>query len=231
MRMVGVADGVFAMGEVDGLVLHHLDVAPVQDAVLVVREHVLDAGLARIEVVAHLVHVVGRRALLHHGTADPFALQGVVHAAGEHDPVVHVVLHVVGRELHVLVFHAGLAVVVDQAPAVGEVADHRVRRVREGGTVQRTLAQQGHGVHPAQRIHHAEGIAPGQFGRIGGGDLFLHAGAVDGPGVAVAAQLRGRFRRGERQQQEHPGTNYVYRLPQTGFLAIFALIYKSTTIF
>ena len=196
MGMVVVADRVFAVGEVDGVVVHHLDVAPVQDALVVVRDHVLDPGLLGVEVVAHLLHVVGLVALGHDRPAVPFAGEAVIDAAGEHGPGVHVVLHVVGGQLHVLVLHRRGAVVVDEPVAVGEVADHGIRRIGEGRHLERALAQQGHGVGLAQGVHVSERIPARQGGGVGEDDLFLDAGPVDGPAsTPVASQLRIRIRR------------------------------------
>ena len=164
MGVIFVADRVFSVRQVDGMVVHQLDVLTVQDAVGIVRDHVLDPRLAGIEVVADFLHIVGLSALGHHRTAVPDAFQAVIHAAGEDGPFVHVVLHIVGRQLQVLVLDGRGAIVIDEPVAVGEVADHRIGGIGEGRHLQGTLAQQGHGVRAVQGVHLAERVAPCQCG-------------------------------------------------------------------
>ena len=71
VRMLKIADRVLAFGYVDGLVRHHLDVLPVKDAVILLRYHVRDPGLAGVEIVPDLFHVECLAALGHlrHGEA------------------------------------------------------------------------------------------------------------------------------------------------------------------
>ena len=96
MRMVQLADRVFAVREVDALVRHHLHMAAVHYGVVFVGDNILDGGLAGVEVVTHFIHVVGLASLRHYGASCPFAFQGVVYAFGEYGSRFHVILHVGG---------------------------------------------------------------------------------------------------------------------------------------
>ena len=107
MWMLKVADSVFSMSDVDGFVREHLYVLSVKYSIILLCDHVGNPGLAGIEVVADLLHVEGLVTLGHYRLAFPFMGKGIIGATGEDCPGVHIVLHVVGLELYVLVgdFH------------------------------------------------------------------------------------------------------------------------------
>ena len=161
MRFLEVADGVHAVGDVDGLVRQHLDVAALEQAFVLLGDHVGDAGLAALEVVAELFHLVGLAALAHFGHALPLAGQRVQGAPGIDRGRIHVILHVVGRQLEILVLDGNPAPVVDLALAVGEDLQRRVGGIGEGRTVEGTLAEQVDRVGLENRIGPVQGVAPG----------------------------------------------------------------------
>ena len=160
VRLLQVTDRVNALGEVDGLVRHHLDVLALQQAFALLGDHVGDAGLLGVEVVAEFVHFIRLAVFGHFGQAFPFSGGGVLAAAREDGVGLHVVLNVVCREFHVLVAHRGAAVVVDLALTVGEIRDDGVLGGGEGRFFQGTLAQQVQGVFTGRRhrVGDGEGI-------------------------------------------------------------------------
>ena len=139
VRMVGVAHRIFSLGYIDGLVRHHLDVFAVQDAVVLGSYHILDTGLARIEIIAQFLHVVFLGAFLHHRPAYPFAGKGIVHAVGIDGARIHVVFHPLGGQLHVLVGNFNVAVVIYQTVPVFEMFDDGVPGSGECRGAQRTF--------------------------------------------------------------------------------------------
>ena len=120
VRFIGITHGILAIRDIDGTVGEHLDVVPVKDALVVIGGHIGDAGLLGVEVVPHLLHLIPVAALFHHGKPGPFAGLRVLDALGEHFTGIHVVLHVRRCELHVLVGHLDIAVIIDHPLSVGE---------------------------------------------------------------------------------------------------------------
>ena len=180
MRMLQVADRIDAVPHVDGLVRHHLDLLALEEAFGLLGDHVGDAGLAGVEVVTELLHLVGGVALLHFGLAHPFSGCLVLAAAGEDGVRLHVILDVVRGKLHVLVGDRGAAVVIDLPFAARELRDDGVLGGGEGGTVQGTLFQH------VQRVAPGDGIGPvaGDDGigkRHRGGGVLGRFGAVAVP--------------------------------------------------
>ena len=178
MGMVGIADGVFALGHIDRAVLHHLDVLAVDNAFILGGFHILDAGLAGIEIVVDLLHLVGFAVLGHHRAAHPLFRQAVVDAVGEHGTCIHVVLHIFGCKLHIVVLDGYVAVVVDFALAVGEDFQDGVSRSGEGRCGEGTFAEHLGGVSPVEGIGPAYGIPAGKSGAVGSVDLLFNAHTV-----------------------------------------------------
>ena len=58
MRMVGIADRVFAMLYIDGPVIHHLDILSVENAVVLGSYHIVDEGLSGVEIIIQALHLV-----------------------------------------------------------------------------------------------------------------------------------------------------------------------------
>ena len=110
MRMLEVADSVLSLGDVYGLVRHHLYVLAVQESLLLLSYHIGDAGLVGVEIVAQLLHGVCGTALLHHRLALDLARKSVQSTPGEHCAGIHVILHIVGAEFHVLVLDGHVSV-------------------------------------------------------------------------------------------------------------------------
>ena len=116
--MLQIAYGIFTLGYVDGLVRHHLDVPAMEYSFVLAGDHVGDPGLAGVEVVTDLFHVEGLAALGHYRLAFPCMVQGVIRAPCEYDTCRHVVFHVIGRQLQVLVRDLNVSPVVHLALAV-----------------------------------------------------------------------------------------------------------------
>ena len=162
-----VADRIDALFQVDGLVRHHLDALALQQALTFLRNHIGDTGLAGIEIIPQLVHLVRLSVFRHFRQAFHFPRSRVLAAAGENGVGMHVVDQIIGRELHILIGDGGAAVIVDFALTVGEIRDDGVLGGGEGGLLQGALVQQVQGI-PAgggDGILHAQGIGP--IGRDG----------------------------------------------------------------
>ena len=142
VRLIRIADGVLAVGDVDGPVRHHLDVTSVKDTFIVCGGHVGDAGLLRIEVVPHFLHLILVLALFHDGEAAPFSCLRILYALRKDFARSHVILHVSGGQLHVLVGDLDISVVVYHAFTVGEHLDDGILRSGESRLVQGTLAKE-----------------------------------------------------------------------------------------
>ncbi len=225
--VVGVADRVFALGDVDGLVVHHLYVLSVEYAVVLGGDHVGDAGLARVEVVAHLLHVVGLASLGHFGLPPPRRGRWSHTRPRVDRALVHVVLHVFGGQLHVLVGHAHVAIIIYEAFAVAEVLDYGVPGGRERGLVEGTLAEHGHRVGPVQGVGGVERIPEGQGRGVGRDHLLLHAHAV----AAFRAPLPGASALGldfrHEQQESHQEGKYISELSQKRYISYLCVILQN----
>jgi len=130
MRMFAVADSVFAVGYVYGLVRHHLDVPAVQYALLLLGYHIGYSGLAGIEVVPHLLHFVCLAVVLHFRKSGD-CTRTVLGASGIHGLRLQVVFHIVCGKFHVSVCHGHIAVIVDHSLSVREIFYYGVFRSRE----------------------------------------------------------------------------------------------------
>ena len=132
--MLGVADSIFALGDVDGLVVHHLYVLPVQDAFLLLGHHVGYPRLSGIEVIVQFLHGVGLSGLFHGRHSDD-GPGGVLGTSRIDRFRLDIVFHVVGCQLHVTVSYADIAGVIDHPLAVGEIFHDGVSRRCEGRLV------------------------------------------------------------------------------------------------
>ena len=220
--MFGVAHGILALGDVDRIVVHHLYVAAPQYALVLAGDHVADPRLAGVEVVAQLMHVVGLVPLGHLRPAYPLALEAVVSAPGIDRPGLHVVLHVVGRELHVLVLDRHVAVIVYLALSVAEDLDHGIPGRREHRHLERALRKHGKRVCPAQGISPVYRITACERRGVGSRDLLLYAHAVGASAPSRTRILRRRHtgRQGKDQCQQ---AKYVYssaQMPKISYIRL-----------
>ena len=142
MGMLKVANGVHAVFHIDGAVRHHLDLLALQEAVRLVRYHIGDTRLVGVEVIPELLHLVGLLALGHLRLAFHLPGSGILAAGGENRIGFHIILDEVGLQRHILVCDRGAAVIVDHAPAIGEVGDDRVLGSGKGGAGEGTAVQQ-----------------------------------------------------------------------------------------
>lgn len=128
VRMLKIADRVLAFGYVDGLVRHHLDVLPVKDAVILLRYHVRDPGLAGVEIVPDLFHVECLAALGHLRLPLPLLGKAVVGASGIDGTGGHVIFHVVSLQFDVLVGDLDVSPVIHLALTVGKILPYGIFR-------------------------------------------------------------------------------------------------------
>ena len=174
MRMFEFADRVLSFRDVDRAVRHHLDVLSVEDAVLLCCYHVRDPRLVRVEIVADLLHVEGFAALGHRRLSLPFSREGVESSPREDNSCQHVILHVVGREFHVVVGDCHITIIIHLPLAVGEILTDRILgsgECRKGNGALRQKVQRirpRKGIRPHQRIPDHQRISSGQGGQPGG---------------------------------------------------------------
>ena len=130
MRLFAVADCVAAVLDVDRSVRHHLDGLSVQDTVLLLCHHILDAGLHCLEVVADLLHLVGSLALSHfRHTCDHS--RRVFCTTCEKSLGLQVVLHIVGSQFHITVSDGHVTIVIYHLLSACEIFDDGVPCCRE----------------------------------------------------------------------------------------------------
>ena len=115
MRIIQVTDSILSFGYVDGTVRHHLYVLAMKESLILLSEHIRDPGLARIEIVTELLHIVGFAALFHHGTSFPLSGKGIQRTAGKYSSGLHVIFHIIRAELHIVIFN-GDVTVIEYAP-------------------------------------------------------------------------------------------------------------------
>ena len=154
MGMFEIADSVFSFCDVDGLVRHHLDVLSMKNPVILLRDHVRDPGLAGVEIVPDLLHVESLPSLSHLRLSLPLLRQAVVGASREDSSGGHVIFHVVGLELDVIIGDLHIAPVVHLTLSVRKILPYGILGSRERRAGQGTLVQQGNGVRPESRIRH-----------------------------------------------------------------------------
>ena len=126
MRVFQVADGIHAVHDADRPVGRHVDVLALQDAVILLRDHVLDDGLLVVEIVPELLHLVGLPVLGHLRPALPVLRHRIERAFRIDDAGVHVVFHVVGGQFHVLVTDRDITIIIYDALSVREDFDDRI---------------------------------------------------------------------------------------------------------
>ena len=212
VRMFGVADRVLAARDVDGLVGHHLELFADQLAFLLLRGHVLDAGLAGLEVVVHLVHLVAFAAGGHHGAPRHLVGDGVGRTFGVDNVEFGVVGHVVGLEFHVLVFGGDVAEIIDDV--VLDVLHHGVAGRGEGRTVNHALGLNDEGVGGTgrrvgerRRILEFQRVA-GEYQRIACGDRIADRDAGQRIGLLRPDRHASRHKQeqdGEQSQAQGSG--------------------------
>ena len=133
------------MSDVDGLVRHHLDILSVKNAVLLLSHHIIDSGLACVEVISHLLHGVGTRSLLH----DRFSLDysgTVSRTTGIESGGRKVIFHVVGGQFHVSVCDADITIIVYDSFSVTEVFYDGIFCLSEGRNFKGRLSEHVDGV-------------------------------------------------------------------------------------
>ena len=180
MRVVGIADRIFSVGDIDGPVFHHLDVAAVEYTLVVIGYHIVDERLAGIEVVVDILHLVLLAALFHHRSSGPLHLGGVKTAPGIDRPGFHVVLHIIRRQFHILVGDLHLTIIIHLVGTGLGIPDreHGVAGIREGRVFQAALAEECHRIGAAKGIHDPQRVPACNGGGIRLHDLLLYSHAV-----------------------------------------------------
>ena len=114
-----VAGGVFAVLDVDGVVVHLFDVVADQPAVALLSRHAFDFRLFAADVVGDRVHRVGIGGSFGESGVGNcrFAVYRVALAVGVDDLFVHIDPHEISLEIHVLVVDIALVVDIDRAVA------------------------------------------------------------------------------------------------------------------
>ena len=114
-----VAGGVFAVLDVDGVVVHLFDVVADQPAVALLSRHAFDFRLFAADVVGDRVHRVGIGGSFGESGVGNcrFAVYRVALAVGVDDLFVHIDPHEISLEIHVLVVDITLVVDIDRAVA------------------------------------------------------------------------------------------------------------------
>ena len=161
VRLVEIADRILSACDIDGLVRHHLDLLSMQEAFLLLGNHVGNPGLAGAEIIPQFLHLVCILALLHFRKSLPLLGDGIVCSAGIDGAGLHVIFHEIGREFHVVVFDVDFAVVIYFPLSVGEDLDDRVFRTGECRSIERALLLKGGGVDLEKGIRFVDRIADG----------------------------------------------------------------------
>ena len=158
MRMFKVADRILAAFYADGLVCQHLNPGTLQQAFVLLGNHIGDSGLAGIEVIPQLFHLISILALGHFRQTLPFTGQGIKDSGCMDDARLHVVFHVLCLQGHVSIGDGHISVIAALALAVRENIHNRVacgRKSREfKGTVLLHCGRVGlkEGIRPVQRV-------------------------------------------------------------------------------
>ena len=135
MGFLAIADRIFPLCYVDGLVRHHLDVFAVQDAFGLLCDHVGDSCFFRVEIIAQLLHRISLAGFLHGRHACNHA-GSILCASCEDSLGLHVVFHIVGGKLHVPVGDGDIPIIVYHSFPVGEILHDGVPCSRESRHVQ-----------------------------------------------------------------------------------------------
>ena len=157
MRFLAVADRIFSVGDVDGLVRHHLYVPSVEDAFRLLGDHVGDPGLSRVEIVAQLLHGIGLSVLLHLRLSYE-CTRGVPGSPCIYRLGLQVIFHVVRGELHASVGHGHVPVIVYHPLPVREVLHDGVPCRGECRHVEGALFHEGEGIRPCNGICPRSGV-------------------------------------------------------------------------
>ena len=174
VRMLQVAHRVHAIPHIDGLVRHHLDFLALQDAFRLPGDHIGDASLLRIEIIAEFVHLVRLAAFRHFRQTFHLAGDEVFPPRGKDGVGFHIILDIIGRKLHILVGDRSTAIIVNHPLPITEVRYDGVFGRRKSRTFQGTFVQdiQGIPLGGSQGIGPLEGIPGGGLQGIRVGNWY-----------------------------------------------------------
>ena len=158
MRMFQVADRILAFRDIDGPVRKHLDILAMKKSVLLLGNHIGNPGLLRIEIVPDLLHGVSRIAFFHHRLAFHLTAKRIESSAGIYGSCLHVVLHIVGRKLHIAVFHGHVTIIIQFSLTVCKYLYDRIFCSGKSRALKRTLLLQRRGVDLEQRIRYMQRV-------------------------------------------------------------------------
>ena len=175
--MLAVTDRVFSVSDIYGIVRHHLDVLAVEDSVLFLGHDIGNAGFARFEIVAQLLHSVCFPALGH------CRLTGHIAQAVGCTPRIdclgfQIIFHIVCGELHISICHSDFAIVINHLLPFAEILNDRVFGRRKSRSFKGRFAQQFKGIrrgHLSCGIRNSvfvqgRGVAQGRKEAVGGAD-------------------------------------------------------------
>ena len=205
MRFLTVAHGIFPVGDVYGLVGHHLDVLPVEDAVCLLGNHVGDPRLPGVEVIAEFLHGVGLAFFFHGGLAGDCPRR-VFRAPCKYSLCLQVIFHVVRRQFHVSIGDSDITIIIYHPLAFREVLHYGVPCGGECRHVKGTLVQKGYGVRPCNRIRTGGRVHCSTHGIRYRNSICSPLSPFDPDSLAVApvspVLLRRHGKRTYEQQQE-----------------------------
>ena len=167
-----------------------------------------------VEIVAQLIHFVGLLALGHHRPSYPFAGEGVKDSPGIDDTAVHVIVHPLGGQGHILVLDRYVPVVVDEPLAIGKHFYNRVARVGEGRHREGTVLQGFEGIHPEQGVGAVNTVPARKSRGIRRSHLLLRAG-TSGKGLGTLLRtLRQSICADQKEENADGGKVFVYIIAQ-----------------
>ena len=136
MRVFEIADGILSFGYIDGPVRQHLNVLSMQESLFLLRYHVGNAGLTGVEVIPQFLHGVCGIAFFHGRLSLDLTCQRIQCSTGIDGTCIQVIFHVIRAQLHIVILHGNVTVVVDLALSVSKYFDYGVLRRRESRTGQ-----------------------------------------------------------------------------------------------
>ena len=128
--MVQIADSIFALGDIDRLVSHHLQVLTMKDTLLLLGDHIFDSRLPRFEVIIYVVDIVRLSVHRHHRSGQNVS-EGVLQTRSKYGLFVDIIGHIVCLYPHISIIHLHTAVVIDHLVRPREIFDGGVLRLRE----------------------------------------------------------------------------------------------------
>ena len=132
-----------------------------------------DISFAIVEIVPQFVHLVGLLALGHHRPSYPLACKRIQHAPGIDNPAVHIVVHTLCGQSHILILDGHITVVENKPLAVSENFHNRVSRIGECRHRKGTALQGFKGIHTEEGIRTVDTVPACKFCRIRRRNLFL----------------------------------------------------------